>query len=74
MNKINPALFPLEMTIIDTYPLGNTIHLITTKIAVERVLEFLRNTKLQLFIQRVDPTFEDVFISLIRKKDEKHRN
>jgi len=74
MNKINPALFPPEMAIIDIYPLGNTIHLITAKIAIEPVLEFLRNTKLQLFAQRIDPTFEDVFISLIRNKDEKHRS
>jgi ABC-2 type transport system ATP-binding protein len=65
--RIRNTQFPADLGVNDIYPYGNTLHIVVKK-GLEPALEkYLEKMDSSTEIARVEPTFEDVFISLIRK-------
>ena len=66
--KVLTVLLPKELTLIDRYPVSNTVHLVCDKTLTSKVLKFWLDSNLQLTAKNIEPSFEDVFIALIRQR------
>jgi len=71
-NKIVISQLAPGLKIIDLYPIANTVHLIIEKGAVKYLQEFFDRHKWSIVMKDIEPSFDDVFVSIIRRQDEKH--
>ena len=67
IEEIKLAEFPKALKIIDLYAVGDALHLICECGATNQVQQYFHDQE-RFNIKNIEPSFEDVFISLISKK------
>jgi ABC-2 type transport system ATP-binding protein len=74
ISKDNDAIrglkFPDDTKVIDVYPVGETLHLVSQQRKPDAIINFLKNQNYFFEIKSVEPSFEDAFIALIRREHE----
>lgn len=65
LQKVNLAQ---DLKLIDLYAVGDRLHLVTEKIDLDLIKKALRNYNLDVIMKQIEPSFEDVFISVIREE------
>jgi len=70
LTKIRSGGLPADIEIQDIYPVGNTLHIVVAKGKVSRAKEAIEALDRSATINTVEPTFEDTFIALIKKRNE----
>jgi ABC-2 type transport system ATP-binding protein len=60
--------FPADLNVIDLRPAGQFLHLVTDKFEPQSIKNFLKEQKVEFELREVEPSFEDAFIALIRRK------
>jgi ABC-2 type transport system ATP-binding protein len=66
--KIRDSKFPEETGVQDTYPVGNTLHIVVAQGRESSVKKVIQESDPNASVSVVEPTFEDAFIALIKKK------
>ncbi len=68
LRKIRDSTFPEETGIQQTYPVGNTLHIVTAKGKDRQARQAIHSLDSNAKMKIVEPTFEDAFIALIQKR------
>jgi len=66
--KIRHVKFPEEIGVLDIYPVGNTLHIVVATDKGPSVNRVIQASDRNAIISIVEPTFEDTFIALIKKR------
>ena len=68
VKKAGELSFPGELMVQDVYPVGDMFHLVTSRTGTDEISAFLKDNNCAVVAKRVEPSFEDAFIALIREK------
>jgi len=68
VKKAGELSFPGELMVQDVYPVGDMFHLVTSRTGTDEISAFLKDNNCAVVAKRVEPSFEDTFIALIREK------
>lgn len=68
INLIRGLKIPVDSKVIDSYPVGETLHLVSEQEKPDMIISFLNEQKVQFELKQVEPSFEDAFIALIKQK------
>lgn len=60
------------LPLIDLYPVGDTLHLITKKPALKALKKLFEQKSLEIKSKIMPPDFEDIFTTIIKQKNEEH--
>jgi ABC-2 type transport system ATP-binding protein len=66
--RLRELVFPPELNLIDNYPVAETLHIVQHRADPDGVKAHLKQLGVAADIRTVEPSFEDAFIALIRRK------
>jgi len=66
IQKVN---FLKDLNLIDIYTVGDRLHFVTARVDLNFVKKYFYNYNLDISIKQIEPSFEDAFISIIRREN-----
>jgi ABC-2 type transport system ATP-binding protein len=70
--RISEQVFPTDLKIADLYAFGDTLHLVSERDTALQVEQFLKTSDWDITVKRIQPRFEDVFVSVIKREHAQH--
>jgi ABC-2 type transport system ATP-binding protein len=70
--RISEQVFPADLKIADLYAFGDTLHLVAEQKTAHQVEQLLSTADWDITVKRIQPRFEDVFVSVIKREHAQH--
>ncbi len=70
--NVHEQAFPSDLKIADLYTFGDTLHLVSEPDTACQLEQFLKTRDWDITIKHIQPRFEDVFVSVIKREHAQH--